>query len=206
MTKSESALPRVLLVAEGASELGAAPSAQRGALAALVARLLDRELEVECQRVSSPNVQIHRGHGAGFTKRALAWIRYAQREGFHAIVLLIDHDGDAERQTQLDVAQRDAHFSLPRALSVAIRTFDAWMLADEKALSQVLGCRVEKQKSPEDMSDPKAACRRLRERASESLNLPELYRRLSEQLALDLLEYNCPQGFGQFAQRVRGLF
>jgi len=203
MTRSGSIPPRVLLVAEGASELGAAPSEHRGALTALVARLLDRELEVECERASSPKVQIHRGHGAAFTKRALAWIRHAQREGFDALVLLIDHDGDGERQKQLDVAQRDAHFSLPRALGVAIRTFDAWMLADERALSQVLDFPVDKQKSPEDMSDPKATVHALREQGAESLLLPELYWRISEQLRLELLISNCPKGFGQFAQRVR---
>lgn len=191
-------IQKVLLVAEGASELD-------GSLATLIRRLLDREIDFECQKVSSPLVRIHAGKGAGFTKRALAWIRFAQQRGFDAMVLVIDQDGDADRKKQLDAAQDDEHFACPRALGIAIRTFDAWMLADEQALSIVLGYAVDKQKSPEHDANPRATCERLREGCGEALSLPELYSRLSGQIRLELLEAACPKGFGPFAERVRRL-
>lgn len=190
--------PRVLLVAEGPSELD-------GALAAFVRRLLDREIDFERQKVSSPIVRIHAGKGAGYTKRALAWIRFAEKNAFDALVLIVDQDGDADRQQQLDAAQGDDHFACPRALGIAIRTFDAWMLADEKALTIVLGFLVDKQKSPEQDAKPKARCENLRDGCNETLSLPEMYSRLSRQIKLELLEAACPKGFGQFAERVRRL-
>jgi hypothetical protein len=76
---------RVLLVAEGASELA-------GALEALVRRLGLEDAEIAHDRVSSPNLHAHHGNGKGYFKRTIRWMFEAQKRGYDALILLIDQD------------------------------------------------------------------------------------------------------------------
>jgi hypothetical protein len=117
---------RVLLVSEGAHEFG--KKKVEGALQVLTRKLMNKDVDFECEKVSSSNVHLHPGKADGYTRRALGWIRYAERKGFDALVLVIDQDGQKERGRQLQSAQEDLRLPLPRAMGVAIRTFDAWML------------------------------------------------------------------------------
>jgi hypothetical protein len=150
-------------------------------------------------------VHIRAGKADGYEKRALAWIRYAENEGFEALVLVIDEDGYRERQLQLAKAQEDMRLALPRALGVAIRTFDAWILADEVALTQVLRGAIGRQRSPEAIAEPKLVCRQLRESSEAEMSASEFYAAVANVARLDVLESRCPRGFGEFAERVRAL-
>jgi hypothetical protein len=85
----------------------------------------------------------------------------AEKRGYDAIVLVIDQDSVPERVQEVTRAQNAQLVALRRALGVAIRTFDAWMLADEQALTRVLGYAVSPQRSPEDMPDAKGVCTQL---------------------------------------------
>lgn len=147
---------RILLVSEGKHE-------QSGALKNLVGRLLAREFECDQEPVKNNAIHAHHGGGQGYMKKAIRWILEAQRRGYDALVLLIDEDNKAERLREIEQAQ--AYFgpstTLPRALGVAVRTFDAWMLADETALTRVLGRPVPRQRDPEAQSQPKAICAQL---------------------------------------------
>ena len=192
---------KVLIVGEGKSELGY--RCEDGALPILVKRLLPVAQTPTCEQVSSNKVKTHRppGRGNGFEKRALAWIRYAERQGFQALVLLIDQDGCEDRHGQLDRAQADVRMGLSRALGVAVRTFDAWMLADEKALSSALGWVVQRQPKPEAIPDPKAVCEDLLKGAGKG----EKYAAVATEAEIAVLEDRCPRGFRPFAGRVRAL-
>lgn len=190
---------RVLLVSEGRHELG-------GALEALVRRLSQKALEFERMQVSDPALRVHAGKGPGYFKKALRCIRYAQEQGFDAIVLVIDQDDEPSRRRQLDDAQTDLRVAtLPRALGVAIRTFDAWMLADERALTNATGQPVQRQPDPETIRDPKGMCKRLRESAGLGPELTEMYAALATALNIAVLEERCRDGFAPFARRVRSL-
>jgi hypothetical protein len=146
------------------------------------------------------------GKGRGYFKRALRWMRQATRDGFDALVLLIDEDGDPDRIGQIAEAQEHWSMSdIPRALGVAIRTFDAWFLADEQAITAVLGGPVQRQPDPEREQTPKDRCRSLVDNAGSGVALRDLYRELSEQIDLTKLEARCPRGFAPFAARVRDL-
>src|SRR6266516_3878374 len=143
---------KVLLVSEGNHELG-------GALETLVGRLKPREAMYESKKVSDRELRVHAGKGPGYFKKALRCVLYAEEHKFDAVILLIDQDNDPSRRRQIADAQ--VHVSLtelPRALGVAVRTFDAWMLADEKALMTVLGVPVQRQPDPESIKDPKQVC------------------------------------------------
>lgn len=172
----------------------------------LIRRLVTSPLEADHDRVSNPLIHTHHGKGQGFFKRLVRWIREAKRRGYDALVLVIDRDGDPERVRQVDRAQEYTVVEFPRALGVAIESFDAWMLADEKALSAVLGYSVARQKSPESIGKPKQACEHLL--ASSSLDLPQrdMYRAICDAVDIGKLTRRCPKGFRPFAARVRALF
>jgi hypothetical protein len=189
---------KVLLVAEGPSELD-------GALEALVRRLGLSDAAIDTDRVSNKAIHTHRGKGQGFFKRAVRWMFEARNRNYNALILLIDQDGHAERSRDIDKSQDYRGINLPRALGVAIRTFDAWMLADESALSQLTGSTVNRQSAPEFISDPKRCCQDLLVIPSGSMSFSALYARIAAVIDLEILEVQCPKGFGPFAQRVRSL-
>lgn len=143
---------------------------------------------------------------AGFFKKALSWMHYAERERFDAVVLLIDEDGDRGRVQQIDDAQDDRTISrIARALGVAIQTFDAWFLADKKALSEALESPVNRQPDPETDRAPKTRCKDLVGKTEAGLDLGELFCRCAQHIELKCVEQRCPRGFAPFAERVRQL-
>ena len=196
---------RILIVSEGVHELG--DNSLDGALVVLSRRLLGENVSVSRERVKSPRVRVHLqpGKGDGYEKRALGWIRLAEREGYDAIILVIDQDGDEERGQQFDRAQDDRRLSLPRALGVAIKRFDAWMLADEQALSELLETHIDLQPNPESEDDPKSRCENLRNEAHSQLSPRAMYAEIAKRTDMEKLEARCPNGFAPFAGRVRAL-
>lgn len=196
---------KVLVVSEGPHELG--DNDTKGALIVLTSRLLDEDVTFDREKVSSPRVRVHRqpGRGRGSEKRALAWIRFAEREGYDAIILVIDQDEDTDRKQEFERAQQHTLFLLPRALGVAIRSFDAWMLADEQALSHVLEMNIDLPPNPEAERDPKGRCEELRKNANAQLSPREMYSEIAKRTDTAKLEARCPNGFAPFAGRVRAL-
>lgn len=192
---------KLLLVSEGKNELrsGDEPG---GALQIIIERLLGFTCEVEKRKASDPTIIREIGKGDGMFKRAVAWMRYAQKNHFEALVLVIDEDGFRERLRQISEAQGSLMFAIPRALGLAIKTFDAWMLADELALSKVLGVAVNRQRDMESLRYPKEDCRKL---SADKLSLTEFYAQVASEANLADLEARCPIGFGPFASRVRAL-
>lgn len=195
---------RVLLVGEGPHELGdgEGPSALENLVRALLAR---DDLQFERRRMADHRVHTHRGTGAGHFKRAVAWLREAQRSGHDALVLVIDEDGRRATRGDIDLAQATTLFTTPRALGVAIRTFDAWMLADHGALGQALGMPVPPQRDPERISNPKSVCRDLHAGSGNPDSLRVVYAATAVACDPNELESRCPHGFAPFAGRVRAL-
>jgi hypothetical protein len=189
---------KVLLVGEGASELS-------GALRILVGRIGDAQFEVEQDRVSQARIHAHHGKGKGYFKRAVRWMLEAEKRGFDALILLIDQDGLAIRRRELDEAQEDATATIRRALGVAIKTFDAWMLADERALASVLKYAVPRQPDPETLRDPKQKCEEIIAASEISISPSEVYSGVTRVAQIGTLEQRCPNGFAPFAERVRRL-
>lgn len=196
---------KILVVSEGKHELGDAE--HEGALVVLVRRTLGKPAEFVAERISDPKVRVHwrRGEGQGFVKRALAWIRFAERHDFDALVLVIDQDGYEEREREIATAQSDDRLALPRALGVAIWTFDAWMLADERALSQVLCREISRQKAPEGIRDPKDICRQLLDGGGKPMPQAEFYAAVANAADLNILAQRCPRGFAPLAASLSAL-
>ena len=201
----------VLLVAEGKHERGDPFHKIVGALEELVKRLLvlqdpARSINIEVAPANDKKVRVHPGKGSGLEKRALAWMKHAGKKRCDALILLIDQDGDKTRASQLSKAQADQRVNaIPRALGVAVKSFDAWMLADETALSNVLGCPINTQKAPETIADPKRQCETLRDQSPASIDLTDMYRDIAQSTDIDKLKKRCPAGFKSFAERVEKL-
>ena len=189
---------RVLLIGEGPSELS-------GALRAFISRLGLSDYEIEQDRMSRRDIHAHHGKGKGYLKRAIRWMLEAQRREYDAVVLLVDQDDHKERVTEIDDAQESDLATIRRALGVAIRTFDAWMLADEHALTTVLEYQVSRQQNPENVTDPKRLCTELLEDSSLAIGAAEAYGAIASVADVGVLEERCPKGFAPFANRVREL-
>ncbi|MCH7688725.1 MAG: hypothetical protein IH899_18925 [Planctomycetes bacterium] len=197
---------KVLVVSEGKHELS--PESDSSPLVELTRRLMNQNADFVREKVSSRKVRIHCPHGksAAYEKRALGWIRYAQKEGYNALVFVIDQDGQKKRKTGIENAQIHTHFVIPRAMAVAIQSFDAWMLADEGALSEVLGGNVQRQKDPELIKEPKIECEKINNESPRNLSLTEFYFQVAKVIDLDRLRERCPDGFGPFRVRVENMF
>jgi hypothetical protein len=189
---------RALLVSEGKHE-------SSGALQALVQRTAPQITSCTWMDVKCEVIHTHRGQGQGFFKRAVRWILEARKRGFDVLVLVIDEDGKRKRVGEIADAQSESRVTdgMPRALGTAIRTFDAWMLADEGALSSILAVHVDRQRSPEEIADPKAICAALLAQSDCELWQREMYADIAKRIDLALLEQRCPKGFGPFAERLR---
>lgn len=194
---------KVLLVAEGKHERG--KEDRDGALERLVCRLHQGIAQCDLERVSRKDIHAHHGKGQGYFKKAVRWMKVAEEQGYDALVLVIDQDKALERVREITDAQNDQRVPLRRALGVAIRTFDAWMLADERAVAYVLGYAVPTQRSPEEMSDAKGVCTQLLGQSQAAMSQSEFYASVAREADFGTIEQRCPRGFAPFAQRVRAL-
>ncbi len=195
----------VLVVAEGDHELsGGHPDA---ALTTFVRRLLGDGVELQATglRIREFKRHMHPGKGDRLGRKFIFITQFAEREGYDAAIILIDHDGDDTRLKSATFAQEATVTSFPRAVGIAVRTFDAWFLADHAALSTVLGKSIDMQSNPENHSDPKKICEGLNSTANEELRLRDLYSKVATIADLQILRERCPAGFAVFADRVQSL-
>jgi hypothetical protein len=190
---------KVLVVSEGKHE-------QAGALENLLRRLGADQAAFDFDRVSSSSIHAFHGKGGGYFKRAVRWLLEAEKRGLDALVLLIDQDGQTDRSEQIREAQESPLSRLPRAMGVAVRTFDAWMLADETALADVLEYPVDRQAEPETIRDPKRVCASLLANSQNQMAQSEMYARIAHRLDVAVLVSRCPSGFRPFAERARRVF
>jgi len=169
-----------------------------------------RGTEFSCTRrkVSDRVVQQVAFHGksANYEKRLLLWLRYAEREGFNGLVLVVDEDGEADRRKGINKAQSHTKFStLPRAFGLAVRSFDAWMLADEQALTHVLEKTIDCSRDPEEIPDPKNDCKTLLDTQSQPFSQTDFYTKIAEVADLDKIARRCPKGFASFRAAVENI-
>lgn len=138
---------RVLVVVEGKHE-------SDGAVRALIKQLRHDLIDLEFDKLANATTRVH-GTGRGYFKKAIGWMREARKRGFGAVILLVDRDQVGERLNEITDAQNHTSIcDIPRALGVAVEAFDAWMLADQQALSGVLGVNIQTQPDPESIAHP----------------------------------------------------
>ena len=177
---------RVLVVVEGMHESG-------GAVRALIKQLRHDLIDLEFDKLANATTHVH-GKGRGYFKKAIGWMREARKRGFGAVILLVDRDQVGERLNEITDAQN--HTSIcdsPRALGVAVEAFDAWMLADQQALSGVLGVNIQTQPDPESIAHPKQHFKDLLAELGAASVDAGLYARIAEKLDISILATRCPR-------------
>jgi hypothetical protein len=80
------------------------------------------------------------------------------------------------------------------------------MLADEEALTDVLGYTVTRQPDPETISDPKKVCAGLLADSRDQMAQREMYARIARCISIQTLASRCSCGFKPFAERVQRVF
>lgn len=193
---------RVLIVSEGKHELATDPS--ESSLAEFVRRLVPDPVTVraECRDIRQFTRRIH-GRGDRYARKFIAILDEAQKLGFNAAVIVVDCDRDRTRIGSATTAQQSDHVGLPRAVAVAIETYDAWFLGDHVALSDVLNATIDMQPLPENLTDPKSQIQKLRDEHVFDGSLSRLYFLLAVCCRIEHVVERCPGGFAVFVQRVR---
>ncbi len=214
---------RMLLVSEGPSDIGDPAGDRVGAVRQLVRRTLGRRWsrEVDTGEIHTERlVRLHRRdeevEAAGYAAKVRQMIRIAESETCTCVAIVVDRDGprNQHRLGQLregrDRAERDGlALALRTTIGVAIETMEAWLLADEKAINDVLcpeppagAC------DPEELWGPKNSVQHPKARINLHVRnaTKESHDPVSEVAALvrlDLLERRCARGFQPFAEELR---
>ncbi len=193
---------KILLLGDGAHEL-------EGALQQLVLRLFGNAPEIDFVpfRFSDRRVHINsmKGKRGGMKKRAIRWLLEAKDLECDAVIGIVDHDGFDDRIQQIHDAQSENGVDTPRAFGIAIRSFDAWIIADELALTQASEKTTPQSRSPESLRDPKSDCRKLMKIADKYERLQDFYAAVATHARPAVLSDRWERGFAPFAERVRQL-
>jgi len=156
---------RVVLYAEGSGEtlgevsLLPAPGDPLGEQRLGAGHVLARRALAEARGVSPADVQFESPlrtrmgrlpRGGDFLRRStllqlLSWADPNRRPDL--ALVLIDADGDRRRKRKLQAIARQV--TSPVIVAVATEEFEAWLIADHEALSQVVGMKVKPVSEPE---------------------------------------------------------
>jgi len=122
--------------------------------------------------------------------------------GSHVDKALIIRDAGNKNPKELKNKMRKMikNPSFPVKMSVAVQELEAWLLADEDAISAVTGKKVTRVKNPENLRDPKERLNRLLSKAKISYTA-EVARKIAANAKVETIESRCPS-FKEFRVAV----
>ena len=217
---------RILFVGEGVTDVGDAKTASalwlsgdasdgearaerepRGVVPILVLRSL-RETSQQKVRVERCSSYLRRLHGRSFARKIRVAMIDAVWMGADGIVIVVDRGG-RKNSARLDEMRRGKESAekdrvrVPAALGIAIEELEAWLLADEQAIAQVLGTRgTGSHPDPEGIKDPKARLKQAYHTDGAHREDWERHEAVAEALSLGVLRKRCPKGFQPFYAEV----
>ena len=121
-------------------------------------------------------------------RRLLAWPDPTARPAL--AVIMIDADGEKHRRT--DVLEWTEDAMLPRVVSVAVQEFEAWLLADEVAVSRALALPFPTQPAPEGLRPREAKALLANAIGAAGRDPVEARRTIAEVLDLGGVSARCP--------------
>jgi hypothetical protein len=212
---------RVVVYAEGAGELAGSSSFPRapssplaeeelGSAHLLVRRCLEKARDLDASLVSfeeplrTGRGKLARGsilHSSTTLRPLLFWADPARQPDL--AVVLVDADGDEERQKLLDSATGD--IPVETVVAVAIQEFEAWLVADPAVVQAVLRQPLTLPKPPEKLSrrQAKELLQQWCEQRARSRDAAEIRRDLARQCDLDTLARQCT-AFALFLRKLGG--
>ncbi len=141
-------------------------------------------------------------HSGDNLRRLLSWPNESLQPDLGLV--LVDADGDEERETTLGKAIQD--LPVPALVSAAVQEFEAWLIADAQALKTVLRTPLSVPKPPERLAkrEAKRLLQEWSERHASKHEPAEIRRQLAETCDLETLRQQCP-AFAGFLQRLGAL-
>jgi hypothetical protein len=196
---------------------------REGALHTLIRRELNSCGLPDCDFVHRhPSIKeaqkktLRRGHSILDRKYLAQVVSIWKPEEVDIIVIVVDADDKLfQRRIDLEAALnviRDNHLDnnersiCDRSIGgLAIKNFEAWLLADPRTISNILGVQVEQFENTEDLDNPKYI---LENAISQSTYLEgtnnqrplQIRWNLASQIDLDILKTCCPNGYGDFTK------
>jgi len=114
-------------------------------------------------------------------------------------VVLVDQDGKPDRRAELE--RHVEGIPLPRVIGVAVEEFEAWLVADEVAITSATTSTADAVAAPEKLS-PRGAKRHLDERMEDArVDRRTARRRIAQACDLAKVRERCP-AFDAFAKRL----
>lgn len=217
---------RVAFLSEGATELALARGARESEAWRhdfLVKILVERILGVEgrIEPFEDASLPFLLGSQAGkLCRQGARLVRACARLGAEAAVIVVDNDRRSPRQRWRALRQqrenlrsdRERPLGLPLAIGVAVETIEAWLLADEVTLCDVL--RIprpsEPMGSPENLdgepgqpNHPKWVLNQYLSRDTRpGRGFLDQVAAIGRGMDLDAVARQCPEGFGRFRDDV----
>ncbi len=204
----------LLVVSEGARDVGRATGLHEGAVRVLVRKVVDAREGRSTSEFEVLGVEAPRAHRKerGDTRRLSLALSEMKAFGCHSVAFVIDADGYTDRLSRLEderLAIERVAGEQPIALGVAVQTVEAWLLADETALNGAVAPepKIVTQPDPESLwgaartpAHPKAIFEAFVAMGAQPTAAP--YDAVASRTRIDVLEKRCPS-FRRFADEVR---
>ena len=111
-----------------------------------------------------------------------------------------DHKNPRDLIARMETRISGRHYPFSRHLLVIVQELEAWLLADDEALSSVTGRPQHRIPNPETVNDPKARLEKILSDA-EIVYTAEVARRIAAAASADVLSVRCPS-FRRFKDAV----
>ncbi len=111
-----------------------------------------------------------------------------------------DNKGPGELINRMQSKISNRHYPFPVKLLVIVQELEAWLLADEDAVSAITGKKAPKTQNPEKLSDPKQRLKNVLSDAKISYTA-EIARKIAARAKIEILESHCPS-FREFREAV----
>ena len=196
---------KLLVFGEGPNDVGKPEGPPEwGTLQRLISLVLKKS-EITFERMQIIHLGPRRSKG-GFQEKVKLAFREAELRESDAIVYVVDQDGDAKREEKLKKAWKQQTITIPSAVGVAIKTIEAWLLADETAIAKAfLSETPSTTKDPEKLSDPKQILQSRLNEIDVWANYSEMYAKLADHVRIETLRKRCPNGFAPFEAELLSL-
>ncbi len=209
---------------EGKTDVGHDPKPQRptkGVVPILLDRLCGKPKTMLVKRYGIPFLQNIKVSGRGYKQKAEAARKQARRNGSHAVVFVVDSEGDLKARSKTLKEGRDAGPSHPpKAVGVAHPCIESWLLTDAAAIRRALDLsrtpeipdEPEKLLAPSQNreNNPKTVLRDIYGQSKKELPTKDKDRIVAAMNDMNLVRERCPLGFAPFVdevqQHIRPLF
>jgi hypothetical protein len=196
---------KILVYGEGPQDMGRGEDEHARVVCKLVQRIVSLSCGVPERAIETTGAKLAFLSKRGLDGKATAAIHEADRMGFDAAVIVVDRDGNGTNGTKrkkLDDGRLDARntTALPAAIGVAVETMDAWLLADERALTAAMGVSVARQPNPETLTGKPGTVNHPKTKLDRLIVQPttQLKTQIAGEADLDLVAKRCPAGFAAF--------